>query len=98
MGKSSQEGKGAKVVYTIFAFLLSMLIFFFTLLVILQSTFLNKNFILNEINDTNYYTDLSSEITEGLHPINVIVFDDPKKSNLVAGFCLLYTSASTSVT
>ena len=66
MGKSSQEGKGAKVVYTIFAFLLSMLIFFFTLLVILQSTFLNKNFILNEINDTNYYTDLSSEITEGL--------------------------------
>ena len=47
MGKSSQEGKGAKVVYTIFAFLLSMLIFFFTLLVILQSTFLNKNFILN---------------------------------------------------
>ncbi|EIC71861.1 hypothetical protein BSGG_5380, partial [Bacteroides sp. D2] len=23
-----------------------------------------------------------------LHPINVIVFDDPKKSNLVAGFVL----------
>lgn len=66
MGKSSQEGVGAKIVYTILAFLLSMLIFFFTLLVILQSTFLNKNFILNEINDTNYYTDLSSEITEGL--------------------------------
>lgn len=66
MNKSSHESKAAKIVYTIFAFLLSMMIFFFTLLIVLQATFMNKNFILNEINDSNYYSELSSEITEKL--------------------------------
>lgn len=66
MNKSSHEGKIAKVVYTILSFLLSMMIFFFTLLIVLQATFLNKNFIIGEINDSNYYSELSSEITEKL--------------------------------
>ena len=66
MPKSAVESTLAKVLYSIFSFLLSMLSFFLVLLIILQATFLNRNYILNMVNDSNYFSELSSEITEEL--------------------------------
>ncbi|HIQ80503.1 MAG TPA: hypothetical protein IAD32_04370 [Candidatus Scatavimonas merdigallinarum] len=66
MPKSAVESTLAKILYSIFSFLLSMLSFFLVLLIILQATFLNKNYILNMVNDSNYFSELSSEITEDL--------------------------------
>ena len=47
MPKSAVESTLAKVLYSIFSFLLSMLSLFLVLLIILQATFLNRNYILN---------------------------------------------------
>ena len=66
MPKSAVESTLAKILYSIFSFLLSMLSFFLVLLIILQATFLNKNYILNMVNDSNYFSALSYEITEDL--------------------------------
>ena len=49
MPKSAVESTLAKVLYSIFSFLLSMLSFFLVLLIILQATFLNRNYILNMV-------------------------------------------------
>lgn len=56
----------AKIVYGILAFMLSFCLFLFSFCSIAEVTFMNKSYILDNMNSSNYYEELEHELTESL--------------------------------
>lgn len=57
-----QKSKARKVISTIFAFIISMLTFIITLLTVFQLTAMSPDYMIKQMDRTNYYSKLTSEI------------------------------------
>ncbi len=66
MAKKSLNSKIRTVMYVLLSFVLSLVLFATSCSVILMSTVFNKDFVINTMNESNYYMDKADEITVSL--------------------------------
>ena len=66
MAKKTLGSKIRSMVYTRLSFLLSFVIFFTSLCFVFQITFLNPDFIYDNMNSSHYFTDKKDELTQSL--------------------------------
>ena len=66
LAKKSFKTKIKSAIYTLLAFLLSFLIFFISLCFVLKVTFLNPDFIYDNMNTSHYFADKKDEVTQTL--------------------------------
>lgn len=66
MAKKTLGSKIRSMVYTLLSFLLSFVIFFTSLCFVFQITFLNPDFIYDNMNSSHYFTDKKDELTQSL--------------------------------
>lgn len=66
MAKKPFRSRIRSVVYTIMAFILSLVLFTLSFGVMFEATILNPNFIINNMNSSSYFIDKRDEITQSL--------------------------------